>query len=189
MRLVSLPLLFALLAAPAVAADTIADQAQQAYDVFAGGLAQADFLTARHGGSAFKDVAGSWVQLNGPKPDTGIETYGSDTEKFCKGPAVFVLASPDPLTLTLSAKPADLEFSQTYTLVAGATFAERTEPGPYFAAIGLGPEKAGPQFDQQRALALSQANGTVQIYRPSADILVFTRDRGYPTVLARCPKQ
>lgn len=189
MRLASVSLLLALLTIPAAAADTIADQAQRAYGVFAGGLSQQDFLTARHGVETFKDVTGAWVQLNGPQPSTGVETYGADTEKFCKGSAVFTLASSDPLTLTLSAKPVSTEFSQTYTLVAGATFAERIEPNAYFAAIGLGPDKIGAQFDQQRALALSQANGIVQIYRPSADILVVTRDRGYPTILARCPKQ
>ena len=189
MRLASLPLLLALFAPPAIAADTIADQAQQTYEIFAAGMSQADFLSAQQGAVAFKDIAGGWVQLNGPKPGTGIETYGADTEKSCKGPAVFTLASPDVLTLTLSAKPADKEFGQTYTLISGATYAEQTDPVPYFAAIGLGPEKAGPQFDAQRALALSQANGIVQIYRPSADILVFTRDRAYPTVLARCPKK
>ena len=54
-------------------------------------------------------------------------------------------------------------------------------------AIGLGPEKTSPNIQQQRALLLSVANGLVQIYRPSQDILVMTRDRGYPIVLARCP--
>ena len=142
---------------------------------------------AGHAGAVLADIAGKWVSLAGPAPGTGIETYGADTEKSCKSPAVLTLASPDPLTLTLSAKPATAEFSQTYTLVAGSTFSQYTEPRAYFTAIGLGPDKAGPEADQRRAIALSLANGIVQIYRPSEDIMVIARDKVYPTVLARCP--
>ncbi len=180
--------LLAVFALPAAAADSIADQAARAYGLFAGNQAQADFLSARYGEVVFKDVAGDWVSLNGPAPRTGVETYGADTEKFCKGTGVLALASPEPLTLVLTARPVDTDFSQTYTLIAGATFAEYTDPSAYLAAIGLGPEKAGPQADAQRALALSLANGVVQIFRPSPDILVMLRDKAYPTVLARCPK-
>lgn len=182
-----LPVLLAL-GSPALAADSIADQAQQAYGVFAGGQSQLDFLSAKFGSAIFKEVAGNWVSLNGPAPGTGVETYGADTEKFCKGTGTLALTSPNVLTMTLTAKPATVEFSQTYTLISGSTFAESTDPAPYFAAIGLGPDKVGVQFEQQRAVALSLANGIVQIYRPSEDILVITRDKGYPTILARCPK-
>lgn len=188
MRPLLLPLLFALLTAPAAAADTIADQAQRAYDTFAGGLSQPDFALARHAAVAFRDVVGDWVRLSGPAPRTGVETYGADTEKFCKTSAVLDLASPNLLSLTLTAHLNGKEFTQIYTLVGGTTYAEHTEPMQYLDAIGLGPERNGEQFDQRRALALSQANNVVQIYRPSADILVIARDRGYPTVLARCPK-
>jgi len=187
MRLRFLLLLLACLPLPAVAAESIADQAQAAFDVFAGGKSQVDFDAAGYGSVALRDIAGRWVSLNGPAPGTGIETYGADTVEFCKNNGVLTLASPDPITLTLSAKPAGSEFGQRYTLVAGATFSEYTEPGKYLVAIGLGPDKIGPEFNQRRALALSLANGIVQIYRPSDDILVITRDKAYPTVLARCP--
>jgi hypothetical protein len=180
-------LAFACLAWPAAAADSIADQAASAFATFAGGKSQLDFAMAGYGGVALSGIAGKWVSLGGPAPGTGIETYGADTEKSCKSPAVLTLASPDPLTLTLSAKPAASVFSQTYTLVAGSTFSEYTDPAEYLAAIGLGPDKTGKEADQGRAVALSLANGIVQIYRPSADILVITRDKAYPTVLARCP--
>jgi hypothetical protein len=173
--------------APAVAADSVADQASSAYTIFAGGKSQVDFNLTKYPGVAFADVSGKWVGLNGPAPQTGIETYGADVEKFCGGSAALVLASPDPITLTVTAKPKQNEFKQTYTLIAGATFAEHTDPEAYFAAIGLGPENTGADFDKARALALSFANGVVQIYRPSEDILVITREKGYPTVLARCP--
>lgn len=178
---------FALLALPASAAGSIADQAQQAFATFAGGKAQVDFEGGRYGAVALKDVAGNWVSLNGPAAGTGIETYGTDTEAFCKGTGILRLAAPDPITMTLSAKPVDSEFTQIYTMITGATFSEYTDPATYFAAIGLGPDKSGAQAEQARALALSLANGIVQIYRPSADILVITRERGYPTILARCP--
>lgn len=187
MRL-SAAIAFAFLALPVCAADSIADQAQSAFAVFAAGKSQLDFTLAGVGSVALKDVAGTWVSLDGPAPGTGIETYGADTEKYCKSAGVLTLASPDALVMTLSAKPVAAQFSQTYTLIAGSTFSQYTEPGAYFAAIGLGPDKIGPEFDQNRALALGLANGIVQIYRPSADIVVITRDRGYPTVLARCPK-
>ena len=187
MRLSALVLVLAGAVSPAVAADSIADQAQEAFALFAGGQSQMDFNTARYGNVALRGVGGKWIALGGPAAGTGIETYGTDTEKFCKGAGAVTLASPDPLTLTLSAKPAASEFSQTYTLIAGSTFSEYTDPADYFAAIGLGPDKAGPEFDQGRAAALSLANGIVQIYRPSDDILVITRDSAYPTVLARCP--
>lgn len=177
-----------LMAAPAAAAESVADQAQAAFDIFAGGLSQPDYNRAAYGGATLNNVAGEWVSLNGPAPGTGIETYGADTEKFCKSAAVLTLASPDPLTLTLSAKPVESAFTQTYTLVAGSTFSEYTDPETYFTAIGLGAEKSGAQYDQRRAIALSLANGVVQIYRPSEDILVITRERAYPTVLARCPQ-
>jgi hypothetical protein len=176
---------FPLFALPAAAPDSIADQASSAFATFAGGKSQVDYNLGRFGTVALSNVAGKWVGLGGPAAGTGIESYGADTEKACKSPAVLTLASPDPITLKLSAKPAETEFTQIYTLVAGSTFSEYTEPASYFAAIGL--DKAGPEFDQGRAMALSLANGIVQIYRPSPDILVITRDKAYPTVLARCP--
>lgn len=178
-------LAFALLALPASAADSIADQAQSAFATFAGGKSQMDYNLGRYGTVALANIAGKWVSLAGPAAGTGIETYGSDTDKSCKSPAVLTLASPDPLTLKLSAKPAEKGFTQTYTLVAGSTFSQYTDPAEYFAAIGL--DKPGPEYDQGRAVALGLANGIVQIYRPSDDILVIARDKAYPTVLARCP--
>jgi hypothetical protein len=187
MRLAAVAFLVAALAGPAVAQESIADQAQAAFAVFAGGKSQADFNTAGYGTTALSNVTGDWVSLGGPAAGTGIETYGADTERACESNAVLALASPNPITMTLSAKPVETAFSQTYTLVAGSTFSEYTDPAEYFAAIGLGPERTGPEADQRRALALSLANGIVQIYRPSEDILVITRDKAYPTVLARCP--
>ena len=188
MRLRAAALLLALLAAPATAADTtIADQAKNAYSAFAGGLSQEDFLSARYGKSLFFNVAGNWVRLNGPDNASGMETYGADTDKFCKTNAALTLTSPGPFSLVLTTNLKGGNFSQQYTLVAGSTFGEYTEPTAYLDAVGAGPEKTGDQADQQRALLLSLANGLVQIYHPSADILVMTRDRGYPIVLARCP--
>ena len=180
-------LAFVLLSLPASAADTIADQAQAAFGIFAGGKSQLDFNMGGYGGTALANIAGKWVSLGGPAAGTGIETYGSDTEKACKTSAVLSLASPNGITLTLSAKPRDAEFQQVYTLVAGSTFSQYTDPEPYFTAIGLGADKTGPQYDESRALALALANGIVQLYRPSDDILVIARDKVYPTVLARCP--
>ncbi|MEO6013399.1 MAG: hypothetical protein ABIQ30_07425 [Devosia sp.] len=188
MRLSFAVLAFVVSLGSASAAETIADQAQRAYSVFAGGLSEQDFLTARLGAVVLKDIAGSWVRLSGPGAKTGVETYGADSERFCKGLGVLTLASPNPITMTLSAKPIKSEFQQIYTLIAGATFAEHTDPLGYFEAIGLGPDKTGEAADQQRALALSLANQHVQLYRPSDDILVIVRDAGYPNVLARCPR-
>ena len=188
MRLAVLPLLLALIAGPVLAAEPIADQAKRAYDIFAGNLSQQDFMLAKHGNVAFGNVTGNWVRLSGPAAGTGIETYGVDTEKFCKTSGVFELASPDALTLKIAAHINGREFTQIYTLVAGATYAEYTDPVAYLTALGLGPDRVGAQFDQRRALALSQANSTVQIYRASEDIIVVARDRGYPTIFARCPK-
>ena len=188
MRLRAACLLLCLTVLPATAADSIADQAQSAYHAYAGGLSQRLFLSAQYGQTALLGVAGQWVRLNGPDNKSGAESYGADTTKFCASPAALTLSSPDPLTLTLGTNLKGPNFTQTYTLIAGTTFGEHTEAVPYLTAIGLGPDKAGDTVDQQRALALSVANGLVQIYRPSEDILVMTRDRGYPTVLARCPK-
>jgi hypothetical protein len=185
MRLSAVALALACLALPVAAADSIADQAASAFATFAGGQSQSDFNTARYSSVALRQIAGKWVNLSGPAAGTGIESYGSDTANGCKSPAVLTLASPDVLTMTLSAKPAATAFTQTYTLVAGSTFSQYTDPDEYFAAIGL--DRPGAQFDQGRAAALSLANGLVEIYRPSEDILVIARDKAYPTVLARCP--
>ncbi|HZY49024.1 MAG TPA: hypothetical protein VFE64_04525 [Devosia sp.] len=174
-------------ATPALAADTVADQASRAYALFAGGLSQQGFLGAEYGDKLFAGIAGDWVRLNGPDPKMGVETYGSDTQKFCTTPAAVTLSSASPLSMTLTTNLKGANFSQVYTLVAGSTFGEHTDPDAYLTAIGLGPEKTSPNIQQQRALLLSVANGLVQIYRPSQDILVMTRDRGYPIVLARCP--
>ncbi len=190
MHLRAAALLLTILATPmpAIAADaSIADQAQAAYSMYAGGLSQQDFATARYGKALFANIAGNWVRLNGPDNASGVETYGADTTKFCQTGAAVTLSSSSPLTLTLKTNLKGANFSQQYTLVAGSTFSEYTEPSAYFGAVGLGPEKTGDQADQQRAVLLSLANGIVQIYRPSADILVLTRDSGYPIVLARCP--
>lgn len=182
-------LAFALVAAatPALAQQSIADQAQSAYALFAGGLSQQDFLAARYGKDLFDEIAGNWVRLNGPQQKSGIESYGSDTVKFCKTAAAVSLKSDSPLALTLTTNLPGPNFSQSYVLIAGSTFGEHTDPWPYLDSVGLGPDKTGDTADQQRALLLSLANGLVQIYRPSKDILVMTRDRGYPIVLARCP--
>lgn len=186
MRLSAAALLVVLAVAPAGAADSIADQATRAYDTYAGGMSEKDFLAAIYGQKALLDIGGGWVRLNGPQA-SGASSYGPDTEKFCKGNARLTLATPDPLTLTLSTNLSGANFSQTYTLVAGSTFAEHTDAVPYLTAIGLGPDNTAANIQEQRALALSIANGIVQIYRPSDDILVMTRERGYPIVLARCP--
>lgn len=172
---------------PAFAADTIADQASRAYAVFAGGLSQQGFLGAAYGGGLFDGIAGNWVRLNGPDPKIGRETYGPDTQKFCASPAALTLSSSGPYSMTLTTNLEGPNFSQVYTLIAGSTFGEHTDPDAYLTAIGIGADKTGPNIEQQRALLLSLANGLVQIYRPSEDILVMTRDRGYPIVLARCP--
>jgi hypothetical protein len=187
MRAVLALMLLCAAASPALAQPSIADQAQAAYAVFAGGLSQQDFLAARYGEPLFDNVAGNWVRLNGPQPRTGIETYGADTARFCRSPAAVTLKSDGPLSLTLTTNLEGSNFSQIYTLIAGSTFGEHTDAWPYLESIGLGKDKRGDAADQQRALLLSLANGIVQIYRPSADILVMTRDRGYPIVLARCP--
>ncbi len=178
-------LVLACLATPAIAADSIADQAKSAYQAFAGGLSQDDFLNAEYGKGVLDDIGGNWVRLNGPQA-SGVETYGVDTDRFCQTPAALTLGSPNAMVLNLNTNLQGANFTQQYTLIAGSTFAEHTDPNPYLSAVGLGPDKTGPQADQQRALLLSLANGLVQIYRPSADILVMTRDRGYPIVLARC---
>jgi hypothetical protein len=186
MRLSAAALLSLLFLAPATAADTIADQATSAYDLFAGGMSQQQFLSAIYGTKALDGIAGTWIRLNGPD-EKGSSSYGPDTDKFCTGNARLTLASPDPLTMTLTTNLQGANFSQDYTLVAGSTFAEHTEAVPYLKAIGLGDDSKVEKLQDQRALALSIANGIVQIYRPSADILVMTRERGYPIVLARCP--
>ena len=175
------------LATPAIAADGIADQAEQAYAMFAGGLSQQAFLSAQYGDRLLSNVAGNWVRLNGPDPKSGAETYGADTARFCQSQAALTLKSDTPFTLTLTTNLKGANFSQQYSLIAGSTFGEHTDPAAYLGTLGLGPDKTGDAADQQRALLLSLANGLVQIYRPSPDILVMTRDRGYPIVLARCP--
>jgi hypothetical protein len=187
MRLALAAVLLTAFTLPAAAADSIADQAQSAYALFAGGLSQQDFLGAKYGKGTLSGIDGNWVRLNGPANGTNIETYGADTEKFCKSPAAVTLASPTPFTMTLQTNLKDKNFTQQYALIAGSTFGEHTDPGPYLDAVGAGPDNTSPGADQQRALLLAVANGLVQIYRPSEDILVMTRDRGYPIVLARCP--
>ena len=93
-------LAFVLLSLPASAADTIADQAQAAFGIFAGGKSQLDFNMGGYGGTALANIAGKWVSLGGPAAGTGIETYGSDTEKACKSAAVLsLLLSPRGLAL------------------------------------------------------------------------------------------
>jgi hypothetical protein len=186
MRLSTACVFFLALAAPALAAPSIADQAQNAYATFAGGLSQQAFLAAQYGQSALRNVGGKWVRLNGPDNKSGIETYGSDTEKFCKTPAALTFASSSPRTLSVTTNLAGENFVQEYALIAGSTFGEHTDPEAYLNAVGLGPERSGDAADQQRALLLSLANGIVQIFRPSDDILVMARDRGYPIVFARC---
>lgn len=185
MRLLACLLLAA--ATPALADDTTADQASRAYGVFAGGLSQQGFLTAQYGQNTFKGIAGNWVRLNGPNGKTTIETYGVDRDNFCKSQAALTLASPNSLSLTVTTNLKGDNFTQQYALVAGSTFGEHTDPDAYLKALGLGPDKTGTQADQQRGLLLSLTNGLVQIYRPSSEILVMTRDRGYPIVMARCP--
>jgi hypothetical protein len=186
MRPIILCCLLLCLPSPALA-DTIADQAQRAYDLFAGGQSEPEFMSAHYGSKLFTNIGGRWARLSGPHPTTGIESYGADTEKLCSGPTELGLAAPDPLTLALTTRVGSNSFTQSYTLVAGSTFGEHTEAMPYLEAIGLGPSNTTPQVEQQRALALSLSNGLVQIYRPSDDVMVFTRHRGYPIVLVRCP--
>lgn len=186
MRLMAIFLLCAF-AGPVAAADTIADQAQRAYDVFAAGMSQRDFLSSQYATKALVGLDGRWARLTGPDSTTGIESYGPDTNKVCKGPEASQIASPDPVSLTVTSALPGGTFVQTFTLIAGSTFGESTPAIPYLTAIGIGPDKTGANVDQQRALALSFVNGVVQLFRPSPDIIVIARDRGYPLVFARCP--
>lgn len=167
-------------------AQSIADQAQRAYQTFAGGLSQPAFLVRGIGEVALDGIAGKWARLGGPDPKTGVESYGTDRDKLCASDTAVTLAAPSAISLDVTNTPPNGTFVQHYTLVAGATFAEHTDPTEYFAAVGLGPDKQGANADQQRAIALSLVNGLVQIYHPSPDILVMTRDRGYPLIFARC---
>jgi hypothetical protein len=180
--------LFALiLASPAIAAGSIPDQASEAYRLFAGGLSQKAYLTGDYGKALFKDIAGNWVRLAGPDDKSGAETYGAEYAALCGGPATITLASPNQYTLNLTTNLTNTSnFTQQYSQVAGSTYGEFTDPATYFKTLNLGPDKIGDQADQQRALLLSIANGLVDIYRPSPDILVILHERGYPLVLARC---
>src|ERR1700712_2430910 len=132
MRLSAVLAALVVLTSPAIAApDSIADQAQRAYGLYAGALSQAKFMGAHYGEALFSRIAGKWVRLDGPDNKTGIETYGADSEKACKTAAALTLASTSPLTLALSTHLPDADFNQTYTLVAGSTFAEHTDPDSY----------------------------------------------------------
>src|SRR3569833_1193026 len=82
---------FALVSAPVFAADSIADQAEQAYAMFAGGLSQQAFLSAQYGDKLLANINGNWVRLNGPDPKSGAETYGADTARFCQSQAAVLL--------------------------------------------------------------------------------------------------
>ncbi|HWA18031.1 MAG TPA: hypothetical protein VG757_03480 [Devosia sp.] len=189
MRFIStiLPAFFLVLASPA-AAQTVADQAERAYRVFAGGYSQPDFLGGRLAESLFEGATGKWARLSGPNGKTGVETYGPDRDRICStGQAITIAIEGRFGASILSVAPSG-NFTQHYTLVAGSTFAEHTDADEYLAAIGLGPDKTGANFDQRRALALVLVNGLVQIYRPSSDVIVITRDRGYPVLLARCDR-
>jgi hypothetical protein len=186
MRLAAALLLLAI-ATPAVAADTVADQAHNAYQLFTAGQSELDFLSAQYGRAVFSNVAGTWVHLGGPDPKSGAETYGPQTEKLCASPAAITVASPNALTLTVTTNLPQNNFTQQYSLIAGSTFAEHTDLDAYLKAVGVGFDKTGTKADQQRAVAISVANGLVQIYHPSPDILVLTRENGYPIVFARCP--
>lgn len=176
-----------MLSGPAAAA-SIADQAHAAYAAFAGGLSASDFLAAQYSLGLLRDIDGNWAKLSGPDNKTGAESYGPDTDRICGTDQAVALASLGPATMAMTTKTPRGSFTQSYTLIAGTTFGEHVETVPYLDAIGLGFDRAGDAAAQQRALALSVVNGVVQIYRPSPDIVVLTRDRGYPLILARCPK-
>ena len=188
MRLSVATLACLLVASPALAADSIADQAHAAYATFTGGLTQAQFLGAQYSRSALSDVDGTWAKLSGADNKTGVESYGADTDKACKAGLAPTLASPDPMTLAVTTRTPLGSVTQTYSFIGGTTFGEHVDVINYLNAIGLGLDKTSDAAATQRALALSIVNGIVQIYRPSPDILVVTRDRGFPLVLARCPK-
>jgi hypothetical protein len=175
------------LASPAFA-QTVADQTERAYRLFAGGLSQGDFLGGRFGETVFGGVAGRWARLTGPNGKTGVETYGPDRDRICASGQAVAIAVAGPYGASIVSSTPAGTFTQHYTLVAGSTFAEHTDADEYLAAIGLGPDKIGARFDQQRAVALVLINGLVQIYRPSPDVIVLTRDRSYPVILARCER-
>jgi hypothetical protein len=187
MRL-ALAALVCCVATPALSAGTLAEQAHDAYAVFAGGLAQKAFLTTGYGYEIFKDVAGKWVRLNGPDEKSGAESYGPDADKACGTAAALTVDAPNPLQLDVTAGPPGEGLTFTYSLVAGSTFAEHVDVTAYLSSIGLGPNNPRAT-GEQRALSLSFVNGLTQIYRPSPDIMVMTRDRGYPIVMARCPAE
>jgi hypothetical protein len=169
-------------------AQSVADQTERAYRTFAGGLSQGDFLGGRYGEAVFSGAAGRWARLLGPNGKTGVETYGADRDRICASEqAVAITVDGKYGASILNTAPAGT-FVQNYTFVAGPTFAEHTDVAAYLGAVGLGPDKVGVKFDQQRAVALVLVNGLVQIYRPSPDVIVLTRDRGYPILFARCDK-
>ena len=113
MRFRALCLALLTMIAPASAAESIADQAQHAYGLFAGGLSQQDFLSAQYGNKLFAGIGGNWVRLNGPDPKTGVETYGADTDNFCKSHAAVTLSSSNSMSMTLSTNLPKDNFTQS----------------------------------------------------------------------------
>ena len=186
MRRLALLVLALLCVAPAAAQESVADQVSDAYRTFAGGLTSGDFLILRYGERVFEGAAGKWARLGGPNKD-GVETYGVDRDRVCGTKNAVTISTPAPASAAIENTPPGGSFVQHYSLVAGSTFAEHTDPVEYLAALGFDPDKKGAAADQQRAIALTYINGIVQIYRPSPDVIVMTRDRGYPLVFARCP--
>jgi hypothetical protein len=187
MRLSTLALAAMLLATHAVGGEPIADQAARAFQSYAGGMSQRDFIGGAYARAVLGDIAGDWVRLDGPDDKSGATSYGVQSEKSCSTAARLTLSSPDAFTLNLKTNLPGANFTQVFTLIAGSTFGEHTDAAAYLTAIGLGENNKSANVEDQRAIAMSIANGLVQLHRPSPDILVMTRDKGYPTVLARCP--
>ena len=134
MRHVILVSALLVLAAPAQA-QSIADQAERAYAIFASGASQPDFLLSKHGGRVIEGIAGKWARLSGPDPQTGVESYGGDTDRICATPQAVTITTPAPLTANFVNTVPGGSFTQTYSLVAGATFAEHTDITAYLKAF------------------------------------------------------
>src|SRR3569833_2571539 len=131
---------FALVSAPVFAADSIADQAEQAYAMFAGGLSQQAFLSAQYGDKLLANINGNWVRLNGPDPKSGAETYGADTARFCQSQAAVTLKSDSPFTLTLTTNLKAAGGGRRGAGGAGAAGGGRAGPAAGRGARGRGPD-------------------------------------------------
>ncbi len=158
------------------------------FGIFASGAVSTRFPAVKPWQRGYlRTLRAKWARLSGPDPKTGVESYGGDTgREYAPAPQAVTIATPAPLTADFRQHcrwrqlHPDLQFRRRRDLLRNISTLEPHSGGTR-SRLGQGWTTPSSSSGSRRCRS---STGLVQIYRPSPDILVLTRDQRLSLILA-----